>query len=122
MSEAPASIDLDFSLKRRRWRAAARAASARRPATPSPPKGSPVLNDTVKDEIRARGLKVARTNVGNAVTSLEMVGAMLIITALDSELKERLAVDVARPAPLSETMQMQGFSNAGGGVMVSARQ
>ncbi len=59
-----------------------------------------ILNDTVEEEIRARSLKVARTYVGNFFTSLEMVGATLTIMALDSELKELLAVDVACPAPL----------------------
>ena len=59
-----------------------------------------ILNDTVEEEIRARGLKVHRTYVGNFFTSLEMVGATLTVMALDSELKELLAVDVACPAPL----------------------
>ena len=59
-----------------------------------------ILNDTVEEEVRARGLKVDRTYVGNFFTSLEMVGATLTIMALDSELKELLAVDVACPAPL----------------------
>jgi len=59
-----------------------------------------ILNDAVDDEVRGRGLKVARTYVGNFFTSLEMVGATLTIMALDAELKELLAVDVACPAPL----------------------
>ena len=59
-----------------------------------------ILNDTVEEEVRARGLKIARTYVGNFFTSLEMVGATLTIMALDGELKELLAVDVACPAPL----------------------
>ena len=59
-----------------------------------------ILNDTVDEELRARGLKIARTYVGNFFTSLEMVGATLTIMALDDELKELLAVDVACPAPL----------------------
>ena len=59
-----------------------------------------ILNDTVEEEVRRRGLKVARTYVGNFFTSLEMVGATLTIMALDAELKELLAVDVACPAPL----------------------
>ena len=59
-----------------------------------------ILNDTVEEVVRARGLKVNRTYVGNFFTSLEMVGATLTIMALDGELKELLAVDVACPAPL----------------------
>jgi dihydroxyacetone kinase-like protein len=59
-----------------------------------------ILNDTVDDEVRARGLKISRTYIGNFFTSLEMVGATLTIMALDGELKELLAVDVACPAPL----------------------
>ena len=59
-----------------------------------------ILNDTVNEEVRARGLKIARTYIGNFFTSLEMVGATLTIMALDGELKELLAVDVACPAPL----------------------
>ena len=59
-----------------------------------------ILNDTIEEEVRGRGLKIARTYVGNFFTSLEMVGATLTIMALDGELKELLAVDVACPAPL----------------------
>jgi len=59
-----------------------------------------ILYDTVEEAVRARGLKPARAYVGNFFTSLEMVGATLTIMALDSELKELLAVDVACPAPL----------------------
>ena len=59
-----------------------------------------ILNDAIEDEVRGRGLRIARTYVGNFFTSLEMVGATLTIMALDAELKELLAVDVACPAPL----------------------
>jgi dihydroxyacetone kinase-like protein len=59
-----------------------------------------ILNDTVDDEVRARGLKIARAYIGNFFTSLEMVGATLTIMALDEELKQLLAVEVACPAPL----------------------
>ena len=59
-----------------------------------------ILNDTIDEEIGKRGLKIARTYVGNFFTSLEMVGATLTIMALDDELKELLALDVACPAPL----------------------
>ena len=59
-----------------------------------------ILNDTVDDELRARGLKVARAYVGNYFTSLEMVGATLTIMALDDELKQLLAVETACPARL----------------------
>ena len=59
-----------------------------------------IINDTVDDEVRARGLKIARTYVGNFFTSLEMVGATLTIMALDDELKQMFAVEAACPAPL----------------------
>jgi dihydroxyacetone kinase-like protein len=59
-----------------------------------------ILNDTVHDEVRARGLDVARTYIGNYFTSLEMVGATLTIMALDAELKELLALEAACPARL----------------------
>jgi phosphoenolpyruvate---glycerone phosphotransferase subunit DhaK len=59
-----------------------------------------ILNDTVDDEIHARGLKIARAYVGNFFTSLEMVGATLTIMALDGELKQLLAVETACPARL----------------------
>lgn len=53
-----------------------------------------ILNDTIETEIRARGLKIHRTYIGNYFTSLEMVGATLTVMALDSELKELLDVEV----------------------------
>jgi dihydroxyacetone kinase-like protein len=59
-----------------------------------------ILNDTIDEEIGKRGLKIVRTYIGNFFTSLEMVGATLTIMALDDELKELLALDVACPAPL----------------------
>jgi phosphoenolpyruvate---glycerone phosphotransferase subunit DhaK len=59
-----------------------------------------ILNDTIESEIHARGLKIARTYVGNLFTSLEMVGATLTIMALDEELKQLLSVEVTCPARL----------------------
>ena len=59
-----------------------------------------ILYDTIDEEIRARGLKIAQSYVGNFFTSLEMVGVTLTVMALDEELKELLAVEVACPAPL----------------------
>lgn len=53
-----------------------------------------ILNDTIEEEITARGLKIHRTYVGNYFTSLEMVGATLTIMALDAELKALLDIDV----------------------------
>ncbi|SOC47791.1 dihydroxyacetone kinase DhaK subunit [Rhizobium subbaraonis] len=53
-----------------------------------------ILNDTIEQEISARGLKIYKTYVGNYFTSLEMVGATLTVMALDSELKELLDVEV----------------------------
>ena len=61
--------------------------------------------------MRGRGLKIARTYVGNFFTSLEMVGATLTIMVLDAELKELLAVYVVCPAPLARNALMQGFSS-----------
>ena len=79
-----------------------------------------ILHDTIDEEVRGRGLKIARTYIGNFFTSLEMVGATLTIMALDGELKELLAVDVACPAPLVRNAAMQAFSNAGSGDIVLA--
>jgi dihydroxyacetone kinase-like protein len=59
-----------------------------------------ILYDTIDEQIRARGLKIARSYVGNFFTSLEMVGVTLTVMALDEELKTLLAVEVACPAPL----------------------
>jgi dihydroxyacetone kinase-like protein len=53
-----------------------------------------ILNDTIEQEITARGLVIHRTYVGNYFTSLEMVGATLTVLALDDELKSLLDVDV----------------------------
>ncbi len=53
-----------------------------------------ILNDTIEQEISARGLKIYKTYVGNYFTSLEMVGATLTVMALDPELKELLDVEV----------------------------
>jgi len=54
----------------------------------------------VLDLCRARGLKIARSYIGNFFTSLEMVGVTLTIMALDEELKKLLDLEVACPAPL----------------------
>jgi dihydroxyacetone kinase-like protein len=59
-----------------------------------------ILYDTIDAEVRARGLKVAQSYVGNFFTSLEMVGVTLTVMALDEELKKLLAVEVSCPAPL----------------------
>lgn len=59
-----------------------------------------ILYDTIDEVVRGRGLKIARSYVGNFFTSLEMVGVTLTIMALDEELKKLLAVEVACPAPL----------------------
>ncbi len=59
-----------------------------------------ILNDTIEQEITARGLKVYRTYVGNYFTSLEMVGATLTVMALDDELKALLDVEARCTAVL----------------------
>ena len=46
-----------------------------------------ILYDTIDEEVRARGLKIAQSYVGNFFTSLEMVGVTLTVMALDEELK-----------------------------------
>ncbi|WP_061930688.1 dihydroxyacetone kinase subunit DhaK [Aureimonas sp. AU22] len=56
-----------------------------------------ILNDTIEDEIAARGLSVYRTYVGNYFTSLEMVGATLTVLALDDELKRLLDAEARAP-------------------------
>ncbi|MGH7003869.1 MAG: dihydroxyacetone kinase subunit DhaK, partial [Alphaproteobacteria bacterium] len=53
-----------------------------------------ILNDTIEQEIAARGLTIYKTYVGNYFTSLEMVGATLTVMALDAELKQLLDVEV----------------------------
>lgn len=59
-----------------------------------------ILNDTIEQEITARGLKIYRTYVGNYFTSLEMVGATLTIMALDDELKALLDLEARCTAVL----------------------
>ena len=52
-----------------------------------------ILNDTIEQEITARGLVIHKTYIGNYFTSLEMVGATLTVLALDSEIKALLEVE-----------------------------
>ena len=59
-----------------------------------------ILYDTIESEIRARGLVVHRSYIGNYFTSLEMVGATLTVMALDDELKALLDADVSAPVLL----------------------
>ncbi len=56
-----------------------------------------ILNDTIEEEITARGLAIHRTYVGNYFTSLEMVGATLTVLALDEELKRLLDAEAHAP-------------------------
>jgi phosphoenolpyruvate---glycerone phosphotransferase subunit DhaK len=51
-----------------------------------------ILNDTIEQEITARGLNIHKTYIGNYFTSLDMVGATLTVMALDAELKALLDV------------------------------
>lgn len=46
-----------------------------------------LLHHCAATQLRARGLKLARSLVGNYTTSLEMAGASLTVTLLDDELK-----------------------------------
>lgn len=54
-----------------------------------------ILNDTIEQEIAARGLVIHKTFVGNYFTSLEMVGATLTVMALDDELKALIDADAS---------------------------
>lgn len=49
-------------------------------------------------QLRARGIKVVRSLVGNYTTSLEMAGASLTVTLLDDELKSLWDAPVNTPA------------------------
>ena len=79
-------------------------ARARSPATSPPPAGGEVLllvngfggtpamelylmYDAARRLLEAKGLKVARSLVGNYCTSLDMAGCSLTVTALDDELR-----------------------------------
>ena len=49
-----------------------------------------ILNNRVNDVLTEKGIKVARTYVGNYMTSIDMAGASITLLKLDDELKELL--------------------------------
>ena len=49
-----------------------------------------ILNKRVNDVLTEKGIKVARTYVGNYMTSIDMAGASITLLKLDDELKELL--------------------------------
>lgn len=57
-----------------------------------------VVNRKVADILGKEGIKIAKTYVGNYMTSLEMAGFSVSILKLDSELKELLFVAADTPA------------------------
>ncbi len=57
-----------------------------------------VFNNSVNDYIESKGLKIAKTMLGNYMTSLEMAGLSLTLLKLDDELKELLEAPANTPA------------------------
>lgn len=57
-----------------------------------------VVNRKVAELLGAKGVKIAKTYVGNYMTSLEMAGFSVSILKLDSELKELLVAQADTPA------------------------
>ena len=49
-----------------------------------------ILNKRVNDVLTEKGIKVARTYVGNYMTSIDMAGASITLLKLDDEMKELL--------------------------------
>jgi len=50
-----------------------------------------ILNKRVNDVLTEKGIKVAKTYVGNYMTSIDMAGASITLLKLDDEMKELLA-------------------------------
>ena len=57
-----------------------------------------VANKHVKSVIEGKGLKVAKTLVGNYMTSLDMEGFSVTVLKLDDELKRYLDAPADTPA------------------------
>jgi phosphoenolpyruvate---glycerone phosphotransferase subunit DhaK len=57
-----------------------------------------VVNRRVNEVLKAKGIKVIKTFVGNYMTSLEMAGFSITILKLDEELKELLLAPADTPA------------------------
>lgn len=57
-----------------------------------------IVNRKVAEILGAKGVKIAKTYVGNYMTSLEMAGFSITVLKLDSELKELLFAPADTPA------------------------
>jgi dihydroxyacetone kinase-like protein len=57
-----------------------------------------VLNNEVHDQLKAKGIKVYKTWMGNYMTSLEMAGFSISVLVLDAELKALLDAPANTPA------------------------
>jgi dihydroxyacetone kinase-like protein len=57
-----------------------------------------IVNRKVAEILGAKGVKIAKTYVGNYMTSLEMAGFSITVLTLDSELKELLFAPADAPA------------------------
>ncbi|HEY8346724.1 MAG TPA: dihydroxyacetone kinase subunit DhaK [Symbiobacteriaceae bacterium] len=57
-----------------------------------------IVNKAVHDFLKARGIKIYRTIVGEFMTSLEMAGCSVTVLRLDDELKELLDYPAETPA------------------------
>ena len=57
-----------------------------------------VVNRKVDEVLKSKGVKIAKTLVGNYMTSLEMAGYSVSVLKLDSELKELLFAAADTPA------------------------
>jgi dihydroxyacetone kinase DhaK subunit len=57
-----------------------------------------VLNHSVNQQIKEKGIEIYRTWVGNFMTSLDMAGASITILKLDEELKQYLDAPSKTPA------------------------
>ena len=49
-----------------------------------------ILNKRVHDVLTEKGIKIAKTFVGNYMTSIDMAGASISLLKLDDEMKELL--------------------------------
>ena len=57
-----------------------------------------IVNRKVAETLAAKGVKTAKTFVGNYMTSLEMAGFSITLLKLDAELKELLLAPADTPA------------------------
>ena len=57
-----------------------------------------LINDHVADVIAGKGLRIAKTLVGNFMTSLDMEGFSITLLKLDEELKALLDAPADTPA------------------------